>query len=175
MTDPVARFAAVPVAPRHDGWTAERQRTFILALADTGCVSDAARAAGMRAKSAYRLRRRPDAEAFDRAWDQALVIASQRLTTLAFERAVYGSTRQIWRNGELVGEERAVSDRLLIFLLQHFDRMRFGNLSGLLPIQMPDPRDKAKAALPHALDAFVDLDASAEPYRPGCDDEFDDC
>lgn len=37
------RFAPVPrQCQRHDGWTAERQRRFIAALADTGSVRAAA-------------------------------------------------------------------------------------------------------------------------------------
>jgi hypothetical protein len=39
----------VPVAPRHDGWTIDRQRAFLLALAETGCVGHAAKDAGMSA------------------------------------------------------------------------------------------------------------------------------
>src|SRR5689334_9510934 len=51
-------FDPAPVKPRHDGWTAERQRAFIAALAEQGCVSDACRAVGVSPRSAYRLRRR---------------------------------------------------------------------------------------------------------------------
>jgi len=179
MTDTISRPAAAPAhdedltdfapAParfRHDGWTAERQRAFIAALSEYGCVSDACQAVGINARSAYKLRRRPGAEAFDAAWDQALVVASHRLTTLAFERAVYGSTRQIWKDGVLVAEERRVSDRLLIFLLQHFDKMRYGKLSGLLPVPIGDPRGDANAALPKMLAALTDQTEPAEPLGP---------
>ena len=38
---PLPDFAPVPLRYRHDGWTPERQRGFIEALADTGCVSRA--------------------------------------------------------------------------------------------------------------------------------------
>src|SRR5688572_18921932 len=123
-----ADFAPAPVAPRHDGWTAERQRAFITALADSGCVSDACKAVRINARSAYRLRRRPGAEAFDAAWEKALRFGIHRLTTIAFERAVYGSTREIWRDGKLVAEERTPSDRLLMFLLTHYDSLRYGAL-----------------------------------------------
>jgi hypothetical protein len=171
MTKPVnpADFAPTAVSNRHDGWTAERQRGFITALADSGCVSDACQAAGVSATSAYRLRRRPGAEAFDAAWEAALVIASQRLTTLAFERAVYGSTRQIWRDGKLVGEERKVSDRLLIFLLTHYDPMRYGDLGRLTTNPnaiVTDPRITAQERLPRMLKGFTDCDEPAEPLAP---------
>lgn len=42
---PIPDFTPVPRRYRHDGWTPERQKAFIEALADTGCVT---RAAGMQ-------------------------------------------------------------------------------------------------------------------------------
>jgi hypothetical protein len=65
-------FEPVPVKVRHDGWTVERQRWFILRLALGGCVSAAARGVGMTRKSAYRLLDRPGAESFGAAWRKAL-------------------------------------------------------------------------------------------------------
>lgn len=53
-------------------WTPTRQRAFLLALLDGGCVARAARAVGMSRVSAYRLRRRLADTHFDRAWDFAL-------------------------------------------------------------------------------------------------------
>jgi hypothetical protein len=49
----------VPVRNRYDGWTAGRQRAFIAALAETGCVSEACAEVGIIARSAYRLREQP--------------------------------------------------------------------------------------------------------------------
>jgi len=115
---PLADFRPVPVAPRHHGWTAERQRNFLRILAETGSVSDACLLTGVTARSAYRLRQRPDAGAFALAWEQALRLAASRLTAVAVERAVKGTVREIWRHGELVGEVREPNDRLLMFLIQ---------------------------------------------------------
>ncbi|WP_188054111.1 hypothetical protein [Sphingosinithalassobacter sp. CS137] len=165
MTDQSHDFPATSRRVRRDGWTAERQRLFLETLAETGCVSDAAAAVGLTPRSAYRLRARADADAFHRAWDAALVIASQRLTTIAFERAVNGTLRQVWHRGECVGEERVPSDRLLIFLLKHFDAMRYGNLSGLIEVDIPDPRAAARAALPALTQALTDSDSPAERLR----------
>ena len=61
------RWVPVRRRPRHDGWTEEKQRRFIEALADTGLVSHAAKAAGMGRASANRLRRSPHGAAFARA------------------------------------------------------------------------------------------------------------
>ena len=59
---PAPDFAPVPVRRRHDGWTACRQRAFIAALAETGCISEACAEVGITPRSAYRLRQHPDAE-----------------------------------------------------------------------------------------------------------------
>jgi hypothetical protein len=57
---------------RHDGWTPERQRAFIAALAESGNVNAACEHVGMTAVGAYYLRRQPGAESFRRAWEAAL-------------------------------------------------------------------------------------------------------
>ena len=124
-------YTPVALRHRHDGWTAERQWSFLAALAETGCVSDACAAAGVTARSAYRLRARSDASAFATAWDQALLVATARLTSLAFERAARGTIREYWKNGELVGESRQPSDKLLVFLLQHLHNGWFGPKAGM--------------------------------------------
>ena len=71
--DPAA-YDWVPVLKkrRKDGWSPDKQRAFIEALADTGSVATAAQRVGMSESSAYRLRRAPGAEAFVRAWGAAI-------------------------------------------------------------------------------------------------------
>ncbi len=118
--DPQA-FTAVPVQPRQDGWTPERQRDFIQVLADTGSVSEAAWSQMMTAESAYRLRRRPGAETFCRAWAAALHVGVQRLTDIAIERAIRGVPEDIWYRGEVVGERRRYDNKLLMFALRNHD------------------------------------------------------
>lgn len=149
---------------RHDGWTAARQRTFLTVLAETGSISQSCRDAGVSSRSAYKLRQRPDAQSFAAAWDQALRLATLRLTTLAFERAVNGSTRDIWRDGELVGQVRQPSDKLLMFLLHN-----------LLPrtAAAPDSKldqhdrtiDGIRAGFPAALDRLTDHDMAMVPIE----------
>lgn len=78
--DSAPAFTPVPARSRRDGWTAERQRSFIAALARTGRVGKAAAAAGMSRESAYRLRRREGAQGFAAAWD-SIVAARPRGTT----------------------------------------------------------------------------------------------
>ena len=62
---------------RRDGWTPERQRGFVAALAETGSVPAAARAVGMTPEGAYQLRRQPGAETFAAAWTAALDAAAR--------------------------------------------------------------------------------------------------
>ncbi|MEG3176118.1 hypothetical protein U1872_07750 [Sphingomonas sp. RB3P16] len=78
-------FTPVPRKYRHDGWTPERQKAFIAALADTGSVSRAAAMCNMAQANAYTLRHAPGAEAFRRAWDAALDYGVQRLKDIASE------------------------------------------------------------------------------------------
>jgi len=57
---------------RADGWTAERQVSFLAALVGTRSVTAAAKAAGMSRESAHRLRNRRDGALFAHLWDLAL-------------------------------------------------------------------------------------------------------
>lgn len=68
----IPAFHPVPVKPRRDGWTPERQARFIGYLAQTRCVTTAAKLVGKDKTSAYRLRKRPGAAGFAAAWDVAL-------------------------------------------------------------------------------------------------------
>src|SRR5690606_29279423 len=73
--DPQAEEPAIPFTPvprqrqRRSGWTDQRQRAFISALAKCGSVSAAAKSIGMTARSAYRLLDADGADEFARAWD----------------------------------------------------------------------------------------------------------
>lgn len=120
--DPAA-YHWVPVLKkrRKDGWSPDKQRAFIEALADCGSVITAAQRVGMSESSAYRLRRSPGAEAFDRAWSAAIDAASKKLLDAAFERALVGTDEPVFdRDGHRVGRRLRQSDRLLMFLLRAY-------------------------------------------------------
>lgn len=126
--DPAA-YDWVPVLKkrRKDGWSPDKQRAFIEVLADCGSVATAARAVGMSESTAYRLRRSPGAEAFDRAWSAAIDAASKKLLDAAFERALVGTDEPVFdRDGNRVGRRLRQSDRLLMFLLRAYAPDRFG-------------------------------------------------
>ena len=116
----------VAVRVRHDGWTAEKQRAFIAALAESGCIAEAAAAVGMTPKSAYRLRARPEAATFRQAWAIALDFAVQRIAEAAVGRALHGTVRPVFFQGEQVGERRFFDERLAMFILRTRDPVRFG-------------------------------------------------
>jgi hypothetical protein len=161
--------AVVERRRRHDGWTAERQVTFLASLAETGSVALAAEAADITARSAYRLRCHPDGAAFARAWDAALATAATRLTAVAFERAVHGARREVWRGGELVAESRVPSDRLLMFLLRNLAPHLFGDRPDIAA--RAGTLARGQADFVPALAALTDMDAEADlldpdDYRP---------
>lgn len=156
-------FTPADTSARKDGWTAVRQRIFIATLAETGSVAEACEEAGVTPRSAYRLRLRPGAEGFAAAWGRAQVLGIQRLTAIAFDRAITGTPRAIRKDGRCIGEEYIPSERLLMFLLKHYDQQRYGNLSGLLPVRVPNPVEVAQEELPKLVEGLVD---HAKPENP---------
>jgi len=71
------RFDPVSVRARRDGWTAARQRCFILNLARGMGVTEAAAHVGRSRQTAYALRERPGAGTFAAAWDTAVDFAAR--------------------------------------------------------------------------------------------------
>lgn len=151
-------YNPAPHSDRHDGWTADRQLCFLETLAETGCISDAATAAGMTARSAYRFRLKPEAENFLHAWDNALTLAATRLTAIAFDRAINGVLEETVKDGAVVSSKRRHSDKLLMFLITHIDAARFGSLSGLMdsthPLAGYDPVHFARKKMPILLESI---------------------
>lgn len=151
-------FDGVPLddsRKRLAGWSAQRQRLFLANLAETGSVHLASAAARLNARSAYRLRTR--SPAFARAWDAALQLSVGRLSAIVFDRAINGRVEQLYRDGELIGERRVPSDKLLTWLLARLDPKRFA-----LPWEQrgdTDPQAAAVAAFPALLDAVTDAPA----------------
>ncbi len=119
-------FLPVPrQTSRHDGWTPERQRRFIEALADTGSVEAAARAVNMSSVGAYLLRRHPEAKSFRKAWEAALALGVQRIEDVAMERALNGVEVPVYAYGKIIGTRRVYNDRLLMFMLRNRAPKRF--------------------------------------------------
>jgi hypothetical protein len=122
------RFDPVPSASnRHDGWTPERQRGFIAALAMIGIVTWAAEAVGMSRKSAYELLKRagPDSS-FARIWREAQAIGRSRGTFTAIDRALNGVEVPYYYGGRQRGTRRVYDDRLLAAALRAIERLQHG-------------------------------------------------
>lgn len=97
--------------------TAKKQRELFLdALAATGNVSRAMKAAGIPRRTLYDWR--DASKEFAVAWDGALDRASGVLEDEALRRAVTGTLKPVYQGGERVGTIREFSDTLLIFLLK---------------------------------------------------------
>ena len=132
------------------GWTPDRQRCFIAALARTGVVSAAARSVGMTPRSAYQLRQRvrlhygnwadtpmrpEDAAAlgpgyifsFAAAWDMALGEGLERQIHAAVPVALEGEDVPVIRRGRIIGWQRKFNTRLAIAALGAWRRSYEGS------------------------------------------------
>jgi len=104
-------FTTVPRGTtRHDGWTEDRQRRFILRQAqdDRGRATSAhpelvEGRVNMTPEGAYLLRRHPQAASFRKAWEAALALGVQQLEDIALERALHGTEVPVYSYGKLVG------------------------------------------------------------------------
>ena len=150
----ITSFPPAQPRARHDGWTPARQHDFILALAESGCVTEAAAAVGMVVRNAYRLRARPDANAFRQSWDIALDYAIRNLTDAAYSRALHGVSRPVFYKGEQVGERRYYDERLTQFLLRYRDPTRYG--AWLDHYEARRHPDGAAIVLANALNVVLD-------------------
>ncbi|MEP3050777.1 MAG: hypothetical protein ABJP48_13525 [Erythrobacter sp.] len=122
-TTPTPQTATIP-SIRHDGWTRQRQCTFLQTLAASHSVAQAARAAGMSRQSAYALRARMKGEPFDLAWNAALRCRFDALAEAAMDRAMNGVEVPHFYKGELVHTSRRFDERLTVALLAMRDGFR---------------------------------------------------
>ena len=96
-------------AQRADGWTPERIRSFLEAMARGLSVTAAAAEAGMTARTAYRLYGRADA--FRLAWDAALQSARPPAAGPFRSRVLHGYVEPIIRHGKVWGERHRFDNR----------------------------------------------------------------
>lgn len=127
-------FDPVPTARRRrDGWTPERQRAFIAALAQLGLAGAAAREVGMSRKSAYALLKRAGPESgFARAWDEAVVRGRIKAARIGIERAIHGAQVPYFYGGLQRGTRTVYNDTLLITALR-----AVVHTCGLGPVRQP--------------------------------------
>jgi len=129
--------------PRHDGFTPARQKKFLKTLAETGCVRDACRVAGITSTTAYRWRK--GLAGFKERWETALSMASVELEAVAWKRAVEGVEVVTVRNGAVVSTVKKPSDSILRLLMQGANPDKYGRTGGRAG-PGADPDDEAEAA-----------------------------
>jgi hypothetical protein len=129
ISDYEPEFTPVPLdRVRHDGWTPERQRRFLVALAAMGTVDAAAQAVGMSRISAYNLKKRVGAGSFAKEWDRAAGFGRGMMFDYAMERAMYGVTTVKMRLGGAFEFQHGPDTRQIMKVLR-----------------LPPPRRDAKA------------------------------
>ena len=141
-------------------WTPEKQRTFLEALARCGSVKASAAYVGMSREGAYRLRRRQEGRAFDRAWDAALIHARDLYAETLLETGLNGWTETVWYHGEEVGERTRFSPGLLLAALARLDAKADGlDLAGEAVREAAADFDEMVAAIGEGDDCAAMLEA----------------
>jgi len=137
-------------AQRADGLTPDRIRTFLQALARRGIVAEAARAAGISAKSAYALRNCAKGLAFARAWQAAAAYARRLPEGRLISRPTDHCIVPIIRRGRLWGELHRPDNRRTMATLRRLDRAVAGS---------PQQEEEARLAAGH-WDEFIEFVAN---------------
>lgn len=159
---PITPAADTPAADtsggRHDGWTPERQRAFLEAIADGATVESACRLVGLSAASAYNLRRRANGAAFALGWRGANLLARDRLADRLLRRAVEGHVVTTTRASGEVVEQHRFDHALASRLLARLDRQT----------EESAPAHAAAQAVAGEFDQFLDLVEQGDgPARAG--------
>ena len=113
---------------RRDGFTPERKKACVAALADYGTIADACRVAGISTTSFYRHEKKDPA--FRSQCEAARAKAASNLEILAWERAVTGIEEPIICYGKTVGTRRKRSDMLFKLILQAANPEKYGHPLG---------------------------------------------
>lgn len=99
-----------------DAPTPTKLNAFLHHLGRTGSVTFAAVRAGLRRSTLYKLK--ADDGEFAGRWAEAVDLGVERLQDDAMRRALQGTERAVFRNGQQVGSVRQYDNRLLQFLLR---------------------------------------------------------
>lgn len=119
---------------------------------------------GIASSSAYRLKHKPGAESFSRAWDAALRLCPTRLVAIGLDWAVNSRVERHYRNGELVMERRIPCTRLLTWFISRLDPLNFGSPAAQAhALATGDPREKARQELPGLIAGFEDVSGEECP------------
>lgn len=109
-----ARLLTMPTL--QDALSARRKRMFLVALAETGIISQACARAGWTPHVAKSVRAAD--QDFAARWEDALEFAADAAEAEAFRRGVHGYEKDIYFKGDKVGKEVIYSDRMLELTLK---------------------------------------------------------
>lgn len=153
-------------------WTSRRRAAFLVALADTGNVSAACRAAKVSRSRAYELKSFD--KGFAEEWEEALETATDAMDADARRRAVEGVETPHFHQGRVCGTVRKYSDSLLMFLLRAHRPERYRERTA----QNNDSDDNFAEQISTAKDTLEErlarLDAGIEPEETGEPTEGDE-
>ncbi|PTD25135.1 hypothetical protein [Sphingomonas fennica] len=158
---PAASPAAPATAlPRRDGWTPERQRAFLEAVAEGHTVEAACRIVGLSVASAYAFRRRANGAAFALGWQAAALQAREKLADILLSRAIDGQVETVTRaNGDVI-ERHRFDNRLATAMLTRMDR--------LADARVAEGTHQAARLIAQEWEAFLDLvGRDCSPARAG--------
>jgi hypothetical protein len=130
---PDLQFDPVPRQKRRSkGFTPERQRAFIQALAAGGSVRLACKAIDCSSHAMYKLRHSAGAESFSAAWGNAVRRGARRVLDVMVDNAVNGTPEYLYQNGQLVAERRRFNTRGQMWLVAHYMPDQFAVAGGLM-------------------------------------------
>ena len=147
-------------AQRYDGWTPDRQRAFLEAIAEGHTVGSACALVGMAQSSAYALRRRAAGAGFALGWRAANLLARDKVADTLLARAIDGQVETLTRpDGETITRHR-YDNRLASTMLARLDRFADKD-SG-------EATHQAARLVAAEFDGFLDLiDQDQGPARAG--------
>jgi hypothetical protein len=124
---------------RHDGFTAKKQRRFLVQVAKSGCIADGCRAAKVSKTTIERWRAKdpPFAGRLAAALDRAAAV----IDVLAWQRGVTGIEEPVYAYGKIVGVRIKRSDAVFRMLMIASDPEKYGRMGAA-------GRGKAREAAP---------------------------
>lgn len=115
-----------------------RMDLFIAELCIRGIILRACEASGLNRRTAYDWKETfPE---FNQRWEDALESAADRMEEEAARRAQDGVLKDVYHQGEVVGQERIYSDSLIMFMLKGMRPHKFRenvNVTGGLSVMEP--------------------------------------
>lgn len=145
-------------------WTSRRRAAFLKALAETGNISAAARAAKASRSRAYQLKAADPG--FAAEWADALETAIDALDAEARRRALDGVETPHFHQGRVAGTVRKYSDTLLMFLLRAHRPERYRERPAGGSDADAEPEDDLAAARETLAARLARLDDEPEPGDP---------